>query len=42
MAEVIAYSTALMSDEDRHAIAVYLKSLPASPEAAVAAADASR
>lgn len=31
MAEVVAYSTALMSDEDRHAIAVYLKSVSASP-----------
>ncbi len=31
MADVITYSTSLMSDPDRHAIAVYLKSLPASP-----------
>ncbi len=30
MAEVITYSTSLMTDADRHAIAVYLKSLPAS------------
>lgn len=29
MADVVAYSTALISDEDRHAIAVYLKSLSA-------------
>ena len=28
-----SYSTSLMSDADRHAIAVYLKSLPASPDA---------
>jgi mono/diheme cytochrome c family protein len=32
MAEVVSYSTSLMNDQDRHAIAVYLKSLPASPE----------
>jgi len=31
MAEVITYSTSLMSDADRHAIAVYLKSQVASP-----------
>jgi mono/diheme cytochrome c family protein len=31
MADVITYSTSLMSDADRHAMAVYLKSLPASP-----------
>ncbi|HEY4972245.1 MAG TPA: c-type cytochrome [Steroidobacteraceae bacterium] len=31
MAEVITYSTSLMSDEDRHAIAVYLKGHAASP-----------
>jgi mono/diheme cytochrome c family protein len=39
MAEVISYSTSLMSDADRHAIAVYLKSLPASPDANPAAPD---
>jgi len=33
MGEVVSYSTALMSDEDRHAIAVYLKSIAASPDA---------
>lgn len=31
MADVVTYSTALMSDEDRRAIAVYLKSQAASP-----------
>jgi mono/diheme cytochrome c family protein len=31
MADVITYSTSLMNDADRHAIATYLKSLPASP-----------
>jgi mono/diheme cytochrome c family protein len=31
MAEVVTYSTSLMSDEDRHAMAVYLKSQAASP-----------
>ncbi|MEJ0066241.1 MAG: cytochrome c [Caulobacteraceae bacterium] len=31
MAEVVSYSTSLMSDQDRHAIAVYLKSQAASP-----------
>jgi mono/diheme cytochrome c family protein len=31
MAEVVAYSTSLMSDADRDAIATYLKSLPAGP-----------
>src|SRR4029077_2493946 len=31
MAEVVTYSTSLMSDADRRAIAVYLKSQPASP-----------
>jgi mono/diheme cytochrome c family protein len=34
MAEVISYSTSLMSEADRRAIAVYLKSQPASPSAA--------
>jgi mono/diheme cytochrome c family protein len=36
MAEVITYSTSLMSETDRHAMAVYLKSLPASPSVAAA------
>jgi len=36
MAEVITYSTSLMNDTDRHAMAVYLKSLPASPSVAAA------
>jgi mono/diheme cytochrome c family protein len=34
MADVITYSTSLLSDEDRHAIAVYLKSQAASPSRA--------
>ncbi len=34
MAEVISYSTSLMSDADRRAIAAYLKSQPASPSVA--------
>lgn len=38
MADVINYSTALMTDQDRHAIAVYLKGVP--PSAAVSVADA--
>jgi mono/diheme cytochrome c family protein len=40
MAEVVTYSTALMSDRDRHAIAVYLKSQVASPDVAHVAPDA--
>lgn len=36
MAEVITYSTSLMTDTDRHAMAVYLKSLPASPSVTAA------
>jgi len=40
MGDVVTYSTSLITDEDRHAIAVYLKSLPASPDADIAAADA--
>jgi mono/diheme cytochrome c family protein len=32
MAEVVSYSSSLMSDADRHAIAVYLKSQSASPD----------
>ncbi len=39
MADVITYSSALMSDGDRRAIAIYLKSLPASPTPASAAPD---
>ena len=31
MADVVTYSTSLMTDADRHAIAVYLRSLPPSP-----------
>jgi mono/diheme cytochrome c family protein len=34
MADVITYSTSLMSDSDRHAMAVYLKSRAASPSLA--------
>ncbi|WP_175873501.1 cytochrome c [Burkholderia sp. BCC0397] len=34
MAPVVGESTALLTDTDRHAIAVYLKSLPAQPTAA--------
>jgi mono/diheme cytochrome c family protein len=36
MADVITYSTSLMSDADRHAMAVYLKSQAASPGVAAA------
>jgi mono/diheme cytochrome c family protein len=39
MADVITYSTSLLTDDDRHAIAIYLKSLLASPDAPVVAAD---
>jgi mono/diheme cytochrome c family protein len=39
MADVITYSTSLMSDEDRHAIATYLKSQPASPTVAASTPD---
>jgi mono/diheme cytochrome c family protein len=39
MGDVVTYSTSLITDEDRHAIAVYLKTLPASPDADIAAAD---
>jgi mono/diheme cytochrome c family protein len=35
MADVITYSTSLMNDADRHAIATYLKSQPASPHIAL-------
>lgn len=37
MAEVVTYSTSLLSDADRAAIATYLKALPPSPDAAIAA-----
>jgi mono/diheme cytochrome c family protein len=37
MADVITYSTSLLNDQDRHAIAVYLKGLPASPESDIPA-----
>ncbi len=40
MAEVVTYSTALMSDADLASIAAYLKTLPASPEAVAVAPDA--
>ena len=39
MADVITYSTSLMTDADRHAISVYLKSQSASPSAANARPD---
>jgi mono/diheme cytochrome c family protein len=34
MADVVTYSTSMMSDQDRHAIAVYIKSQAASPRVA--------
>jgi mono/diheme cytochrome c family protein len=40
MADVITYSTSLMSDADRHAMAVYLKSVAASPSVAATGPDA--
>lgn len=40
MADVITYSTSLMSDADRHAMAVYLKSQAASPSLAAVQPDA--
>jgi mono/diheme cytochrome c family protein len=40
MAEVVSYSTSLMSDQDVRAIAVYLKSLPAAGETTSPAPDA--
>jgi len=40
MGDVVTYSTSLITDEDRHAIAVYLKSLPASADVDTAAPDA--
>lgn len=39
MGDVVTYSTSLITDEDRHAIAIYLKSLPPSPDVDVAAPD---
>jgi mono/diheme cytochrome c family protein len=39
MADVITYSTSLMTDADRHAIAVYLKSRPTSPTLTASAPD---
>ena len=38
MADVVTYSTSLMSDAERDAIAIYLKGLPASPSPPAAAA----
>lgn len=40
MADVITYSTSLMTDQDRRAIATYLKSLPASPNGTLSPPDA--
>jgi mono/diheme cytochrome c family protein len=40
MAEVVSYSTSLMSDQDVAAIATYLKSIPASPAAGATSPDA--
>ena len=40
MADVVTYSTALMTDEDRHAIAVYLKSLAPRADATAQVPDA--
>jgi mono/diheme cytochrome c family protein len=40
MADVITYSTSLMSDDDRGAIAAYLKSQPSSPDIAASPPDA--
>lgn len=39
MAEVVSYSTSMLSDQDLMAIATYLKSLPPSPEVASPAPD---
>ena len=39
MGDVVTYSTSMMTDEDRHAIAIYLKSLPASADVDSTAAD---
>lgn len=40
MADVVTYSTSLLSDGDRNAIATFLKSLPASPDTPVATPEA--
>jgi mono/diheme cytochrome c family protein len=40
MADVITYSTAYLTDADRRAMAVYIKSLPASPRTSSSAPDA--
>ncbi len=40
MEEVVNFSTSFLTDDDRNAIATYIKSLPASPNAAVATPDA--
>jgi mono/diheme cytochrome c family protein len=40
MADVVTYSTGLMNDEDRRAMAIYLKSRAASPAAAAVTTDA--
>jgi mono/diheme cytochrome c family protein len=40
MADVITYSTSLLSPEDRHAMAVYIKDLQASPSGTATPADA--
>ena len=40
MADVITYSTSLMNDDDRHAIATYLKGQAASPDSATSPPDA--
>lgn len=39
MGDVVTYSTSLMTDADRRAIATYLKSLPASPDVSPRTAD---
>jgi mono/diheme cytochrome c family protein len=41
MADVIIYSTSLMSEEDRHAIAVYVKAQAASPDSTLVPPDQS-
>jgi len=40
MADVVTFSTSLLSEDDRHAIAVYLKSLPARTASTVESPDA--
>jgi mono/diheme cytochrome c family protein len=39
MGEAVSDSTSLMTDQDRHAIAIYLKGQPASPDGGLPAAD---